>query len=95
MVIIALGLSDSYIHHIDGCETSLGAWTHLESVFGAQACHSKYILLIKFFTLPLTKGDTLSSHLNSMKSLLTQLARIKVNIDEDVVIDVLLKSLHD
>ena len=37
----------------------------------------------------------MSSHLNSMKSLLTQLASIKINLDEDIVIAVLLKSLPD
>ena len=71
LAIIALGLSDCYIHHIDGCENAFDAWEHLQSVFGAQAKCSKYSLLIKFFTLSLQKGDALSSHLNSMKSLLT------------------------
>ena len=37
----------------------------------------------------------MSSHLNYMKSLITQLASIKINLDEDIVIDVLLKSLQD
>ena len=46
------------------------------------------------FILPLN-GETLSSYLNSMKSLLTQLASIKINIDEDIVIVVLLKGLLD
>ena len=83
------------VHHIDGCDIAFDAWEHLESVFGAQARCFKYSLLIKFFTLTLQKGDALSSHLNSMKSLLTQLASIKINLDEDIVIAVLLKSLTD
>ena len=41
LAIIALGLSDSYIHHIDGCSTSFEPWSHLENVFGAQARSSK------------------------------------------------------
>ena len=56
LAIIALGLSDSYIHHIDGCSTAQEAWEHLERVFGAQARCSKYTLLIKFFTPPLQEG---------------------------------------
>ena len=34
--IIALGLSDFYIHHINMHETSRDAWDHLESVVGTQ-----------------------------------------------------------
>lgn len=62
--------------------------------FGAHAS-SKYSLLIKNFTLSLQRGDALSSHLNSMKSLLTLLASMNVNLDEDIVVAVLPKSLLD
>lgn len=37
LAIIALGLSDSYIHHINGCKTSFEAWSHFENVFGTHA----------------------------------------------------------
>ena len=47
------------------------------------------------FDLKFNKGESLSTHLNSMKSLVIQLARIKIDLDEDIVIVVLLKSLLD
>ena len=47
LAIIALGLSDRYIHHIAGCDNAQGALEHLQTVLGAQGKHSKYNLLIK------------------------------------------------
>ena len=63
LAIIALDLSDSYIHHIDGCTTTHEAWEHLENVFRAQVRCFKYTLLIKFFTLPLHRGGIHCPHI--------------------------------
>lgn len=93
LAIIALGLSDTYIHHIDGRESSHEAWNTLDTLFGAQAKNSKISLLIKFFELNMNIDESLPTHLNYMKSILTQLAGIKKVIEEDVIIAVLLKSL--
>ena len=79
--------------NIDGLDTSKEAWDELEKIFGTQAKSSKISLLIQFFELKLEKGESLVAHLNIMKSLTTQLARIKVFMDEDVCIAILLKSL--
>lgn len=74
-------------------DTSQEAWEELDKIFGTQAKSSKIRLLIQFFELKLEKGESLATHLNKMKSLTTQLVGIKVNMEEDVSIAILLKSL--
>ncbi|MCO5557398.1 hypothetical protein L7F22_010961 [Adiantum nelumboides] len=91
--IIKLELDDTYIHHVDGCETAKETWGQLDTLFGAQAKSSKFGLLIEFFKLEISAKKPLASHLNSMQSLMTQLAGISLKVDEDIAIVVLLKSL--
>ncbi|MCO5557476.1 hypothetical protein L7F22_011041 [Adiantum nelumboides] len=91
--IIKLELDDTYIHHVDGCETAKETWDQLDTLFGAQAKSSKFGLLIEFFKLEMSAKTPLASHLNNMQSLMTQLAGISLKVDENIAIDVLLKSL--
>ncbi|MCO5572139.1 hypothetical protein L7F22_025890 [Adiantum nelumboides] len=91
--IIKLELDDTYIHHVDGCETAKETWDQLDTLFGAQAKSSKFGLLIEFFKLEMEPKMPLASHLNNMQSLMTQLAGISLKVDEDIAIAVLLKSL--
>ncbi|MCO5550661.1 hypothetical protein L7F22_004150 [Adiantum nelumboides] len=90
---IKLELDDTYIHHVDGCETAKETWDQLDTLFGAQAKGSKFGLLIEFFKLEMLAKTPLASHLNNMQSLMTQLAGISLKVDEDIAIAVLLKSL--
>ncbi|MCO5585598.1 hypothetical protein L7F22_039533 [Adiantum nelumboides] len=91
--IIKLELDDTYIHHVDECETAKETWDQLDTLFGAQAKSSKFGLLIEFFKLKMASKMPLVSHLNNMQSLMTQLAGISLKVDEDIAIAVLLKSL--
>ncbi|MCO5580120.1 hypothetical protein L7F22_033987 [Adiantum nelumboides] len=91
--IIKMELDDTYIHHVDGCETAKETWDQLDTLFGAQAKSFKFGLLIEFFKLEMLARTPLASHLNNMQSLMTQLAGISLKVDEDIAIAVLLKSL--
>lgn len=91
--IIASSLDDDYIHYIDGFDTSYGAWVELEKVFRVKAKSSKISLLIQLFGLQMKKIDSLAAHLNHMKSLTNQVIGIKANVEEDICIALLLKSL--
>lgn len=93
--IIGEALHDTYIHHIDNCETAKIAWVTLENLFGATSRNSKIGLLIKFFGLQKDSKETMSTHINYFKSLLTQLTGIKREIEVDVQIAVLIKSVSD
>lgn len=93
--IIIRWLHDTYIHYLDTCTTSCESWATLQALFGAERKNTKYALLIEYFRLQLSQGESLSSHLNHMKSLLTQLTGIKMKMDEDIQIVVLLESLPE
>ncbi|MCO5566781.1 hypothetical protein L7F22_020461 [Adiantum nelumboides] len=92
-IIKLVELDDTYIHHVDGCETAKETWDQLDTLFGAQAKSSKFGLLIEFFKLEMSAKTSLASHLNNIQSLMTQLAGISLKVDEDIAIAVLLKSL--
>ncbi|MCO5591092.1 hypothetical protein L7F22_045069 [Adiantum nelumboides] len=91
--IIKLELADTYIHHVDGCETAKETWDQLDTLFGAQAKSPKIGLLIEFFKLEMAIKMPLASHLNNTQRLMTQLADISLKVDEDIAIAMLLKSL--
>ncbi|MCO5570217.1 hypothetical protein L7F22_023935 [Adiantum nelumboides] len=91
--IIKLELDDTYLHHVDWCETTKETWDQLDTLFGAQAKSSKFGLLIEFFKLDMASRMPLVSYLNNMQSLMTQLVGIYLKMDEDIAIFVLLKSL--
>lgn len=93
--IIALALSDDYIHHVSDINSAAQAWEDLEKLFGAQAKNAKIALKIQFFSLVMNQGTTLATHINSMRSLMIQLAGIGAEVQEDDAVAVLLKSLRD
>ena len=63
--IITLELDDTYIHHVDGCETSKEVWDQLITLFGARSKSSKFGLLIEFFKLEMKSSLTLELHESS------------------------------
>lgn len=93
--IIALGLGDDYIHHISDLETASEAWVKLDTLFGARSQNSKLALKISFFELQMKLGDSIASHVNQMRSLMTQLASVKSPVTEDDAMAVLLKSMPE
>ena len=91
--IIKLELDDTYIHHVDECNNAKDTWDVLNTLFESKSKSSKFGLLVEFFHLEMKPQTSLASHLNYMKTLLTQLSNIDLCIDEDISIGVLLKSL--
>ena len=95
LAIIALALSDNYIHHISNLGSSLEAWDTLDQLFGASGKNSKISLKIEFFGLKLNPHESFATHVNHMRSLMTQLSAIGASVSDDDAIVVLLKSLPD
>ena len=95
LAIIALALSNNYIHHIFNLKSSLEAWNILDQLFGAKGKNSKISLKIEFFGLKLDTNESFATHVNHMRSLMTQLAAIGAPVSDDDAIVVLLKSLPD
>lgn len=93
--IIALGLSDDYMHHISALDSAAEAWKTLDALFGASGKTSKLNLKIAFFELQMKDDDTIASHVNKMRSLMTQLAAVESPVTDDDAMAVLLKSVPE
>lgn len=93
--IIALGLSDNYLHHISDLESPSEAWHKLDVLFGASSHTSKLALKIAFFALTMDSGSSVATHVNNLRSLMTQLASVNSPITEEDAMAVLLKSMPD
>lgn len=91
--ILLTSVSDEIVHHLDQATSAKIAWDTLERTFGAKGKHSKISLKMQLYSLFMQENETLSSVVNRLKSICTQLAHIQCNIDEDDKIAILLKSL--
>ena len=91
--IILTALDDNFIHNLDDAQTAQAAWNTLEKLFGARAKHSKMTLKIQLYGLMCKNGEDLSSLINRLKSICTQLLYIDVKVDEEDKVAILLKAL--
>lgn len=91
--ILLTSVADDIVHHLDQATSAKIAWDTLERTFGAKGKHSKISLKMQLYSLTMHDNETLSSIVNRLKSICTQLAYIQCNIDEDDKIAILLKSL--
>ena len=91
--ILITSISNEIVHYLDQATTSKHAWEILEQTFGAKSKHSKISLKMQLYSLTMHEGEGLSSLINRLKSICTQLSYIECNIEEDDKIAVLLKSL--
>ena len=91
--ILLTSVADDIVHHLDQATTAKTAWETLERTFGAKSKHSKISLKMQLYGLTMHENESLSSLVNRLKSICTQLSYIECNIDKDDKIAVLLKSL--
>ena len=91
--ILITSVSNEIVHYLDQATTSKHAWEILEQTFGAKSKHSKISLKMQLYSLTMHENEGLSSLINRLKSICTQLSYIECNIEEDDKIAVLLKSL--
>lgn len=89
---IGLGLADTLIHHVDFGNQ---IWSNLESIFGNKITNSKVFLKLKFYDLKMADSDEFSHHLAYMSSLITQLASLKSELDNEDKMAVLMMSMKN
>ncbi|KAH9312384.1 hypothetical protein KI387_027419, partial [Taxus chinensis] len=91
--IIGLALSDSELHYVDLDKNPKDIWDNLSKLFGSKAVDAKFSLKLHLFKLKMSDGDTMSSHINNLSSLLRQLAEVKAPVDDEDAKPILLNSL--
>ena len=91
--IIITSLHDNYVHFTDNCNTALEAWERLEQNFGAKQKQSKVSLKKNLYKLTMLQGEDISSLVNRLMSIITQLTYIKCQIPDEDQVAVLLSAL--
>ena len=91
--ILLTSVADDIVHHLDQASNAKNAWDILERTFGAKGKQSKISLKMQLYSLSMHENENLSSVVNRLKSICTQLSHIECNIDEDDKIAIILKSL--
>ena len=91
--ILLTSLDDNYIHYLDECNSALQAWNILERHFGAKAKSSKIALKMQLYGLIMNDNEDLATLINHLKSIATQLTYIKVSLEEEDLVAILLKAV--
>ena len=71
--ILTTSVSNEIVHYLDQATTSKNAWEILEQTFGDKSKHSKISLKMQLYILTMNEGEGLSSLINWLKSICTQL----------------------
>lgn len=93
LAIIGLSVADNQIVHIQDCKTAKEAWRNLSNVYEDAVTASKIVLQDKLMTTTLESGGSVQEHISSMRSIVSQLAAIGVEIKDEQYIIILLRSL--
>ena len=91
--IILTSMGDDYLHYLDEPNTARTAWETLERLFGAKSKHSKISLKMQLYGLVMHEKESLSSLVNRLMSICSQLTYIESPVEEEDKIAVLLKAL--
>ena len=78
-----MNVADDIVHCLTEVTASRHAWDILETTFGAKSKHSKISLKMQLYFLMIHDEETLSSLVNHLKSICTQLSYIGYNIEYD------------
>ena len=70
-------------HHVSELTSSKAIWDKLQEVYERNTDGNKTLLIRKLVNLRYKDGTDISEHLNEMKSIITQLARMKMTLDEE------------
>lgn len=90
--IIGLALSDSYIQFIELDKTAKEIWDRLNTLFG-KGTTAKILLKSQLYSLKMQDTTSLSSHINYLKSLRSQIAEAGDQISDEEFLAIMLNSL--
>ena len=76
-----------------GERTAAGAWLKLESLYMTKSLTNRLRLKQRLYTLHMSEGISLKSHIGEFSSIVTELSKIDVHIDDEDQALLLLCSL--
>ncbi|KAH9647728.1 hypothetical protein KPL70_025300 [Citrus sinensis] len=90
-----LALADGVLSSVAEKNTAKEIWDTLTKLYEAKSLHNKIFLKRKLYTLRMTKSTLVTDHINTLKTLFSQLTTLGHNIEENERAELLLQSLPD
>ncbi|RVW14266.1 Retrovirus-related Pol polyprotein from transposon TNT 1-94 [Vitis vinifera] len=88
-------IDDSVFHHVSTENSAHGLWTKLESLYDRKTAVNKAFLFRKLVNSKYKEGTPIAEHLNEIKSIVNQLAAMKITFDDELQALLLLSSLPE
>ncbi|KAH9689170.1 Integrase catalytic domain-containing protein [Citrus sinensis] len=90
-----LALADGVLSSVAEKNTAKEIWDTLAKLYEAKSLHNKIFLKRKLYTLRMVESTMVTDHINTLKTLFSQLTMLGHNIDENERAELLLQSLPD
>ena len=95
LFIICFHLKDAQLLSVSKAKSSEEAWASLEAIYEVKNIASLLHLLQRFFTIKMSEGDNIATHINKLRELTEQLASIREDISDLYFVMTLLRSLPE
>ncbi|KAH9735931.1 hypothetical protein KPL71_017911 [Citrus sinensis] len=90
-----LALADGVLFSVAEKNTANEIWDTLTKLYEAKSLHNKIFLKRKLYTLRMAESTMVNDHINTLKTLFSQLTTLGHNIEENERAELQLKSLPD
>ncbi|KAH9673800.1 hypothetical protein KPL70_018239 [Citrus sinensis] len=90
-----LTLADGVLSSVAEKNTAKEIWDTLTKLYEAKSLHNKIFLKRKLYTFRMAKSTMVTDHINTLKTLFSQLTMLGYNIEENERAELLLQSLPD
>ncbi|KAH9659018.1 hypothetical protein KPL70_023705 [Citrus sinensis] len=90
-----LALADGVLSSVAEKNTAKEIWDTLIKLYEAKSLHNKIFLKRKLYTLRMAESTMVTDHINTLKTLFSQLTTLGYNIEENERAELLLQSLPD
>ncbi|KAH9649806.1 hypothetical protein KPL70_026120 [Citrus sinensis] len=90
-----LALADGVLSSVAEKNTAKEIWDTLTKLYEAKSLHNKIFLKRKLYTLRMAESTMVTDHINTLKTLFSQLTTLGHNIEENEHAELLLQSLPD
>ncbi|KAH9670656.1 hypothetical protein KPL70_017059 [Citrus sinensis] len=90
-----LALADGVLSSVVEKNTAKEIWDTLTKLYEAKSLHNKIFLKRKLYTLRMAESTMVTDHINTLKTLFSQITTLGHNIEENERAELLLQSLPD
>ncbi|KAH9681068.1 hypothetical protein KPL71_026802 [Citrus sinensis] len=90
-----LALANRVLSSVAEKNTAKEIWDTLTKLYEAKSLHNKIFLKKKLYTLRMSESTMVTDHINTLKTLFSQLTTLGHNIEENERAELLLQSLPD